>query len=394
MSGYKNGSEVLKEWGIREIELLEMVQKGLQPYNQNGLPIPPPEISRKRMKVEELYRQCKKLRQEMMSPIIDKPLLESPKQADLARARLLYALEMVGHNGPKIKNLEESIQKYEKEIAPFKKNEWGPFPFKTDQQRSEACKVLSESLFRKEDLEKFLPVQEKQITEKPAKVTEPIDFKDFISQTKISYESDIEIKIHAPGKNPKTYGFKTLGFRRDQDKGWKNLINILETGFFVVGTYLKTGNNAEYDRQQKRLELVNQKLIAFFKQEYDLSIPANFRFFRLSSADPPGTYRAIFQIIKNDHEKFERECTRVSVEELISKGTALYHEFDKQQKGPLQEKQIMAKMKIIAAEAKTRGCERHVLSAIRGSRLSDLEEVYAADMDREISKNVPAEADE
>jgi|GEM_PF-4743321 hypothetical protein len=371
MSGYKKGSDVLTEWDIRGFELLEIVQKGLQPHNQNGLPIPPPEISCKRMEIAELYRQCKKLEREMVSPILDKPLPEYTKK-DFMLARIGYAIEMSERNRPKIENLKESIQKCEKELAPFKKNEWGLFQFKTDQQISEAIRVLTESLFRKADLEKFLPAQKKLTTEKLAKVTGHKEFNDFISKTKIGYESDTEIKIHVPGRPPAIWSFKKLGFRSYQDKGWQDLLSILNTGFFSVGSsvsckvaltshnFQEGTANTNYDKLQKRLDSVNRKMTEFFKREYGLNISEGVKFFLSSRSERAGTYRPVFQIIQEKREKLEYDYMTFTVNQLREERKFLMRELLDDKKGQLYKNQINKKLNIFADVLKKRNLTRAV----------------------------------
>ena len=371
MSGYKKGSDVLTEWDIRGFELLEIVQKGLQPHNQNGLPIPPPEISCKRMEIAELYRQCKKLEREMVSPILDKPLPEYTKK-DFMLARIGYAIEMSERNRPKIENLKESIQKCEKELAPFKKNEWGLFQFKTDQQISEAIRVLTESLFRKADLEKFLPAQKKLTTEKLAKVTGHKEFNDFISKTKIGYESDTEIKIHVPGRPPAIWSFKKLGFRSYQDKGWQDLLSILNTGFFSVGSsvsckvaltshnFQEGTANTNYDKLQKCLDSVNRKMTEFFKREYGLNISEGVKFFLSSRSERAGTYRPVFQIIQEKREKLEYDYMTFTVNQLREERKFLMRELLDDKKGQLYKNQINKKLNIFADVLKKRNLTRAV----------------------------------
>jgi len=323
------------------------------------------------MEIAELYRQCKKLEREMVSPILDKPLPEYTKK-DFMLARIGYAIEMSERNRPKIENLKESIQKCEKELAPFKKNEWGLFQFKTDQQISEAIRVLTESLFRKADLEKFLPAQKKLTTEKLAKVTGHKEFNDFISKTKIGYESDTEIKIHVPGRPPAIWSFKKLGFRSYQDKGWQDLLSILNTGFFSVGSsvsckvaltshnFQEGTANTNYDKLQKRLDSVNRKMTEFFKREYGLNISEGVKFFLSSRSERAGTYRPVFQIIQEKREKLEYDYMTFTVNQLREERKFLMRELLDDKKGQLYKNQINKKLNIFADVLKKRNLTRAV----------------------------------
>jgi len=397
MSGYIDGFKIIEELNIREIDLLEAAQKGLQPHNQNGQPIPPPEISLKKKELTDLHLQLDKLIQEITAPL-EKPLLKTLpsgfKINDFLEARVYHMLELGEHNRQKILDIKQSIENIENFVAPFKNNSWKLFQFITDRKISEALQVLNKSLFKKEEIEIFFKEHKKQTTEKLANITGSPDYSDFIKGTRISRESDDEIKINAPKHQSIKCDFKELGFRRNQDKGWKALLEILEVNFFSVGTLNKKGINKEYDRLQKRLRFINNKLIAFFNQQYKISIPTKLIFFESSTDGLPGKYVPTFQTVNSEIQEFSTKCSNLSDGELISIGQKLMSQLEKKQKGSLEANQIVTKLNIIAEQAKNSKNCSSIMAAISGNKSSDMKDVYESDRDRGTIGNTSEESED
>jgi hypothetical protein len=205
------------------------------------------------------------------------------------------------------------------------------------------------------------------------------DVEAFLSSTKVAYESDIEIKIQSPKKPQMVYSFKDLGFKNPQNKGWQVIIQLLQMGFFFVGTFVKGDKNAEYDRHQKRLDACEQKLKIFFRQEYGLKIPDSFKFFRLSHDERPGTYKPIFSIAKSDLDNFEIKCKQLSGEQIKTEINSLTHECVKDGISQAKINEIMPKLNILAAEAQRRGIVNYVTGR----------DNHEDNLDSEIGRDVP-----
>jgi len=200
-----------------------------------------------------------------------------------------------------------------------------------------------------------------------------MDYDSFIKGAKISYKSDIEIEIQSSKKPPRVYSFKEFGFKNPQNKGWLVVVQSLKTGFFSVGPFVKGEKNAEYDRRQKHLAVCEQKLRIFFKQEYGLKIPDDFKFFRLSHDEPPGTYKPIFSIAKSDLDNFEAKCKRLSDQEIKAEINGLIQEAVKDGIGQAKKNEIMTKFNILAAEARRRGIVNLVTGRDNQEENPDLE---------------------
>ncbi|MFA5181072.1 MAG: hypothetical protein WC405_07100 [Syntrophales bacterium] len=61
MSKYKTGQEIIQEWKIKDFELFEQVKAGLQPFNQLGKPLPPPDIAATINRINKLESELKRL---------------------------------------------------------------------------------------------------------------------------------------------------------------------------------------------------------------------------------------------------------------------------------------------------------------------------------------------
>jgi hypothetical protein len=140
------------------------------------------------------------------------------------------------------------------------------------------------------------------------KITET-DAEDFIKNLRVSYESDSEVKIQEPNRIGKFFNHGSLGFSSNQTKQWKAFINVLQDPphIYELGpahqstdALRKKIRKPEYGRRQKRLRIINKKLIIFFNQEYKAQLPEDFKLYYPCKEEGPGKYRFKFQIPYDD----------------------------------------------------------------------------------------------
>jgi len=110
-----------------------------------------------------------------------------------------------------------------------------------------------------------------------------------VSQTVISFESDSSILLELPGKPPVEYNCKQMGFRSQETKTWKMLIEILSStphtfNFGIAYTYPDGSKKnrqkcKNYDAKWKLLDELNKKLLIFFKREFSWSFPEGYKLY-------------------------------------------------------------------------------------------------------------------
>jgi hypothetical protein len=110
-----------------------------------------------------------------------------------------------------------------------------------------------------------------------------------VSQTVISFESDSSILLELPGKPPVEYNCKQMGFRSQETKTWKMLIEILSSAphtfnFGIAYTYPDGSKKnrqkcKNYDAKWKLLDELNKKLLIFFKREFSWSFPEGYKLY-------------------------------------------------------------------------------------------------------------------
>ena len=118
---------------------------------------------------------------------------------------------------------------------------------------------------------------------------------DKITQTMMTFESDSSILIELPGKPPVEYNYKQMGFRSQETKTWRMLVDILSsvthTFNFGVAYIYPDGSKRnrqkckDYDAKWKLLDELNKKLLVFFQREFGWNLPQGYKLYK---DDPTG----------------------------------------------------------------------------------------------------------
>ena len=126
-----------------------------------------------------------------------------------------------------------------------------------------------------------------------------------ISQTKMSFENDSSILLELPGKPPVEYNCRQMGFRSQETKTWRMLVDILSSSphtfnFGIAYTYPDGSKKnrqkcKDYDARWKLLDELNKKLLVFFKREFGWSFPNGYKLYKNSATGSDG--EKIFKFI-------------------------------------------------------------------------------------------------
>ena len=169
---------------------------------------------------------------------------------------------------------------------------------------------------------------------------------DKVSRLKISFESDSTILIELPKRKPVEYKYSQLGFRSNETKTWKMLINILSSApyTFEFGTaYFYPDKNKstnrqkirEYDAKWKLLDELNKKLLAFFRNEFAWEFPHGYKLYDYATLGNNGERRFKFIVqpsSSRDHKvafsEIEKPFLSLDENELIKKIRQLNNDDD------------------------------------------------------------------
>lgn len=366
MSNFKTGKEVLQDWIIKDFELFGFIKEGLQPYDIFGRPLPPPDISSKKFQLNDLRKKADSLKsynfwirlspQERTEYFKKDPIAGYAVQQGSRLAQSEYDKAM------------ERIEQIEKELSQIMDlNSWVHYEFpESAQEARRVLDVLVSANYKINDLEKARKIPDLVGIAKPENSLESDDilkdFDSFIRNVKISYESDIEIKVQFPHKPLKVYDHKGLGFARSNTKEWKDLISIIENGFYSTGTFVKGRVNSEYERRYKRLSAINKKLREFFNKEFGTSLPESFQAICLSKGEREGTFKPLFRIEEIQDKKTEKDYRAFSAEQLRNERKKLMAELLKNEKGQLYKNQVRTRLNILVDIAKEKGMLNFVVT--------------------------------
>lgn len=152
--------------------------------------------------------------------------------------------------------------------------------------------VVSENLFAEVD-SKFSPEELSQLEDK-------------VSQAKIAFENDSAILFQLPGKPPVEYSFKQMGFRSQETKTWRLLIDTLSstphTFSFGVAYIYPDGSKKnrqkcrDYDAKWKILDELNKKLLVFFKREFNWNFPEGYKLYKSAAMGKDGDKSFKFKV--------------------------------------------------------------------------------------------------
>jgi hypothetical protein len=128
------------------------------------------------------------------------------------------------------------------------------------------------------------------------------------------YEDNSTIKIKSnENDNPKFYSWEELGFKSNNVKTWKLLLEILQYPNYGIsfgqaysypdGTYKNRLKNKYYDSQWKICDELCKKLKEFLRVEYKFELPNSFKLYKTCNLNGPGKFRFKFKIKKSNYEK-------------------------------------------------------------------------------------------
>jgi len=111
-----------------------------------------------------------------------------------------------------------------------------------------------------------------------------------ITHTRMVFESDSSILLELPGKPSVEYNCKQMGFRSQETKTWRMLIDVLSssphTFNFGVAYIYPDGSKKnrqkckDYDAKWKLLDELNKKLLVFFQREFGWNFPQGYKLYK------------------------------------------------------------------------------------------------------------------
>jgi len=320
MSKWISGNDIVKKYGIDSLELVEYISKGLlQPYHhQSYRSVPPPNIQQKKTKLEELKNELETLTNELA--FCRSGSSSSDKQSQLDEKYFGGKIDFDtwveksvavwhDHTPEDVKWLEIDIkvkQKLaallEKQLSKVKNDSWAGYHLPDDYtDKSFMIDYFLHSQFKSAEVEKVIKhhkLGQREKTDTQNKTTGQ-DPDTFIRSLRISYDKeDRRIKIQEPSKKAKMHTSDSLEFNAETDNTWEAFLSIIQgQNTCYIGKAGKPGSNTrkEYDKKRAILKNINKILIKFFRKEFSLQIPANFKFYERNPAKGKGMYQFIFQ---------------------------------------------------------------------------------------------------
>jgi len=146
---------------------------------------------------------------------------------------------------------------------------------------------------------------------------------DQVSQVKVRFENDSTIVLELPGKPAAEYDYKQMGFRSQETKTWKMLLDILSTvphtfNFGVAYIYPDGSKKnrqkcKDYDAKWKLLDELNKKLLVFFKREFNWNFPDGYKFYKIAVAGNDGD--KVFKFMVECPSSKDEAVSLASIEE-------------------------------------------------------------------------------
>ena len=134
----------------------------------------------------------------------------------------------------------------------------------------------------------------------PQTANEIEDHESFIRSLQVSYVNDTEIRIKSGNQRGKAFSYIDLGFKRENTKTLRTLLQILklQDHLFHIGVAHGAGKvrNKAYDANRNILREISNKFCMFIKNTYNLQLPDNCQIFELLKNERPGTYGPKFTV--------------------------------------------------------------------------------------------------
>ena len=149
------------------------------------------------------------------------------------------------------------------------------------------------------------------------------DLEKQVSQVKVMFENDSTIIVELPGKPAVEYNCKQMGFRSQETKTWKMLIEVLSnvphTLNFGVAFIYPDGSRKnrqkckDYDAKWKLLDELNKKLLVFFKREFNWNFPNGYKFYKIAVTGNDGD--KVFKFMVECPSSKDEAVSLASIEE-------------------------------------------------------------------------------
>lgn len=342
MSKYQTGKEIVQELDIKGFELFKHVKAGLQPYNQFGHPLSPPDIS---PKLQEL-KTVKKRLDNLKNDIARAPKFEALKELfEKNPSRAFGEVEAADKAKKEFTWLSGEKERIEKELSGIDIHSWANYELPEDDKSAERdINLLLNAFFKLDD------VSIKVIPQQPV---EPIDnaiqrdADDFIRNLKVEYSSDTSVILTPKGKQSKEYFCQQMGFKPTAQT-WAMLIGILQKDDpqYHVGIYPKDKSRDKVKKYNSTMQIIKafeKKFVNFLNCEYSVQIPGNSRVFRnMKGIDRDGTYRPIFQVA-NPATEIEENIRGMSKEQWKNE-IEILAEKKRREKDSNKKTRLLAKM--------------------------------------------------
>jgi hypothetical protein len=144
-----------------------------------------------------------------------------------------------------------------------------------------------------------------------------------ISNIKVRFENDNEVVFQAPNNKAKNWSYDRLGFKSPETNEWRSFIEILQNdNTFHAGPSGMPNTNLRktYDKNQKLLSAINQKLVQFLKKDFSLDIPDDYKLYKIDKAKGQGVYQFQFKQLqyKDNMPRMESRYENYPKEKLLS----------------------------------------------------------------------------
>ncbi len=340
MSDRITWDELKARWDSADHEIIDRIKQGLRPYSEytgNLFDCPPGHHfgHHAKMRISELNNQIEKRTDELINSGTDPYLTHSDNEiCKLQNERSIH---------------HKQLDKYINE-DPYCRS-WKHFTFGRDEEKAKELisKFKDLMIFKLKDIEDFEKEHGYVRKSADSRITPKSEqLEDFIKRLEFFYENDSEIKIKEPGKRAKSFGFDSLGFKNNQTKQWKSLIELLNdpNHEFALGRAGKKNSSESktYYARRNILSSLNKKLIEFLRKEYSLQIPEGYKLYEKCPEKGSGIYKFKFNILKESYspKRLEAQFEALTHLELTEEVENLCKKFKKTQDEKYEAKFVAA----------------------------------------------------